>query len=153
MNKEINKEKNVTLNRKARYEYHILQTFEAGLVLVGTEVKALRQNKANLTDAYATLRDGEVWLLNAHIGVYDFGNINNHEPLRERKLLLNHREIKKLKNQVNEKGNTLIPLRIYFTKGKAKLELAVAKGKKMYDKREDIKNKDQKRDLERSMRY
>lgn len=153
MSKEVKNEKNVTVNRKARFEYHILQTFEAGLVLVGTEVKALRQNKANLTDAYAAIRDGEVWLLNAHIGVYDFGNINNHEPLRERKLLLNFKEIKKLKNQVNEKGNTLIPLRIYFTKGKAKLELAVAKGKKMFDKREDIKKKDQKRDLERSVRY
>ncbi|MFA8343255.1 MAG: SsrA-binding protein SmpB [Rhodothermaceae bacterium] len=153
MSKEVKNEKNVTVNRKARFEYHILQTYEAGLVLVGTEVKALRQNKANLTDAYAAIRDGEVWLLNAHIGVYDFGNINNHEPLRERKLLLNFKEIKKLKNQVNEKGNTLIPLRIYFTKGKAKLELAVAKGKKMFDKREDIKKKDQKRDLERSVRY
>lgn len=152
MSTENNIEKNVTVNRKARYEYHILQTYEAGLVLVGTEVKALRQNKANLIDSYATIKDGEVWLVGAHIGVYDFGNINNHEPLRDRKLLLNFREIKKLKTQINEKGNTLIPLRIYFTKGKAKLEFAVAKGKKMYDKREDIKKKDQKRDLERSMR-
>lgn len=153
MNKEIKNEKNVTVNRKARFEYHIMQTYETGLVLLGTEVKALRQNKANLTDAYAMIRDNEVWLTGAHIGVYDFGNINNHEPLRERKLLLNFKEIKKLKNQVNEKGNTLVPLRIYFTKGKAKLELAVAKGKKMFDKREDIKKKDQKRDLERSVRY
>jgi len=153
LNKEIKNEKNVTVNRKARFEYHIMQTYETGLVLLGTEVKALRQNKANLTDAYAMIRDNEVWLTGAHIGVYDFGNINNHEPLRERKLLLNFKEIKKLKNQVNEKGNTLVPLRIYFTKGKAKLELAVAKGKKMFDKREDIKKKDQKRDLERSVRY
>lgn len=153
MNTEKNIEKNVTVNRKARFEYHILQTFEAGLVLVGTEVKALRQNKANLTDAYATIKDGEVWLIGAHIGVYDFGNINNHDPLRQRKLLLNLKEIKKLKNQINEKGNTLVPLRIYFTKGKAKLELAVAKGKKLYDKREDIKKKDQQRDLDRSERY
>lgn len=146
-------EKNITVNRKARYEYHIIQTYEAGLVLLGTEVKALRQNKANLTDGYALIREGEVWLLNAHIGVYDFGNINNHDPLRERKLLLNKREIRKLRTQVLEKGNTLVPLRLYFSKGKVKLELAVAKGKRQYDKREDIKKKDFQRDLDRSIKY
>ncbi len=148
-----NNEKNITVNRKARYEYHILHSYEAGLVLVGTEVKALRQNKANLVDGYALVREGEIWLLNAHIGIYDHGNINNHEPLRERKLLLNKREIKKLKTQVQDKGNTLVPLRLYFLNGKVKLELAVAKGKRQYDKREDIKKKDSQRDLERSIKY
>lgn len=142
----------ITVNRKARYEYHIIDTYEAGLALVGTEVKALRTNKANLTDAYAQLKNGEVWLVNAHINVYDHGNINNHEPLRQRKLLLHKSEIRKLKKAIDEKGNTLIPLQMYFKDGKAKIEIAVAKGKKIYDKRKDIADKDMKREMQRKIK-
>ncbi len=146
-------EKNITVNRKARHEYAILQTYEAGIVLVGTEVKALRQGKANLVDSYAALKDGEVWLYGAHISVYEQGNINNHEPTRTRKLLLNKSEIKKLIGKVKEKGLTLIPLRLYFRNGKVKVELALAKGKKVYDKREAIAKRDMKRDQERNIKY
>jgi len=120
-------EKNITVNRKARHEYSILQTFEAGIVLTGTEVKALRQGKANLVDSYANIEKGEVWLLSANISAYEQGNINNHEPTRTRKLLLNKSEIRKLIGKVKEKGLTLIPLRMYFKNGKVKVELAVAK--------------------------
>jgi SsrA-binding protein len=146
-------EKNITVNRKARHEYTILQTYEAGIVLVGTEVKALRQGKANLVDSYANLKDGEVWLYGAHISVYEQGNINNHEPTRTRKLLLNRSEIKKLIGKVKEKGLTLIPLRLYFRNGKVKVELALAKGKKVYDKRESIAKRDLERDRERKVKY
>ena len=146
-------EKNITVNRKARHEFHIIQTYEAGIVLVGTEVKALRQGKANLVDSYAALKDGEVWLYGAHISVYEQGNINNHEPTRTRKLLLNRSEIKKLIGKVKEKGLTLIPLRLYFRNGKVKVELALAKGKKVYDKRESIAKRDMKRNQERNIRY
>lgn len=146
-------EKNITVNRKARHEYAILQTYEAGIVLVGTEVKALRQGKANLVDSYANLKDGEVWLYGAHISVYEQGNINNHEPTRTRKLLLNKSEIKKLIGKVKEKGLTLIPLRLYFRNGKVKVELALAKGKKVYDKRESIAKRDIQRDQERNVKY
>ncbi len=146
-------EKNITVNRKARHEYAILQTYEAGIVLVGTEVKALRQGKANLVDSYANLKDGEVWLYGAHISVYEQGNINNHEPTRTRKLLLNKSEIKKLIGKVKEKGLTLIPLRLYFRNGKVKVELALAKGKKVYDKRESIAKRDMQRDQERKVKY
>ncbi len=145
--------KNITVNRKARHEYSILQTYEAGIVLRGTEVKSLRQGKANLSDSYAVIDKGEVWLLNAHINEYDQGNINNHDPLRKRKLLLNKNEIRKLMKAVNEKGNTLVPLRLYFTRGKVKVELAVAKGKKIYDKRQDIAKRDAQRDMERKIKF
>ncbi len=145
-------EKNITVNRKARHEYNILQTFEAGIVLVGTEVKALRQGKANLSDSYAVVQNGEVWLLNAHISEYKQGNINNHEPLRKRKLLLKKNEIRKLERAVQEKGNTLIPLRLYFSRGKVKVELAIAKGKKVYDKRHDIAKKDAEREYQRKIK-
>jgi SsrA-binding protein len=146
-------EKNITVNRKARYEYTILQTYEAGIVLQGTEVKALRQGKANLVDSYANLKDGEVWLYGSHISVYEQGNINNHEPMRTRKLLLNKSEIKKLIGRVKEKGLTLIPLRLYFKNGKVKVELALAKGKKVYDKREAIAKRDAQREQERGVKY
>ncbi len=145
--------KNITVNRKARHEYHILQTFEAGISLLGTEVKACRQNKANLTDSYARVKNGEVWLIGAHIGHYEQGNRFNHDPLRERKLLLNKREIRKLDKAVKEKGVTLIPLRMYFVRGKVKVELAIAKGKKVYDKREAIAKRDQQREMERKFKY
>jgi len=152
MEKE-DKEKNITVNRKARHEYTILQTIEAGIVLVGTEVKALRQGKANLVDGYAKIESGEVWLVNAHISEYTQGNINNHDPRRERKLLLNKSEIRKLIGKTKEKGLTLIPLRLYFKNGKVKVELALAKGKKVYDKRRDIAKKDFQREQERRIKY
>jgi len=146
-------EKNITVNRKARHEYSIIQTFETGIVLVGTEVKSLRQGKANLVDSHAKLKDSEVWLVNLHISEYTQGNINNHEPKRDRKLLLNKSEIRKLIGKTKEKGLTLIPLRLYFKKGKVKLELALAKGKKVYDKRRDIAKRDFDRDQERKIKY
>jgi SsrA-binding protein len=142
-------EKNITVNRKARHEYFILQSFEAGIALKGTEVKALRQGKANLVDSYASVDKSEVWLHSANISVYEQGNINNHEPTRARKLLLNKSEIRKLIGKVKEKGLTLIPLRLYFKNGKVKVELAVVKGKKVYDKRESIAKRDFERDQER----
>jgi len=146
-------EKNITVNRKARHEYNILQTWEAGIVLVGTEVKALRQGKANLVDSYGKIKNGEVWLVNAHISEYTQGNINNHEPRRERKLLLKKSEIRKLIGKTKEKGLTIIPLRLYFKNGKVKVELALAKGKKIYDKRKDIAKKDFQREQERKIKY
>jgi SsrA-binding protein len=149
MNEQV---KNITLNRKARHEYFVLQTFEAGIVLQGTEVKALRQGRANLSDSYAVIKDGEVWLVNAYIGEYDQGNINNHDPLRKRKLLLHKSEIRKIIRAVQEKGNTLVPLRMYFKRGIAKVELAVAKGKKVYDKRHDIAKRDAEREMERRIK-
>lgn len=146
-------EKNITVNRKARHEYAILQTFEAGIVLVGTEVKALRQGKVNLVDGYAKIENGEVWLVSVNISEYTQGNINNHDPTRERKLLLNKSEIRKLIGKTKEKGLTLIPLRLYFKNGKVKVELALAKGKKVYDKRRDIAKKDFQREQERRIKY
>ena len=145
-------EKNVVTNRKARHQYHILETIEAGIVLQGTEVKSLRQGKVNLGDAYAKIKDGEVWLVEMHISPYEQGNIFNHEPRRPRKLLLHKREIKRLLGKVQERGLTLIPLRIYFKRGKAKVELALAKGKRLYDRREDIKRRDEEREISRSLR-
>ncbi len=153
MPKEQVPEKNITVNRKARYEYTVLQTYEAGIALLGTEVKSLRQGKANLVDSYATLKDGEVWLVGAHINTYEQGNINNHEPTRTRKLLLNRNEIRKLIGKIKEKGLTLVPLRLYFKNGKVKVELALAKGKKVYDKRESIAKRDMQRDMERKVKF
>ena len=125
--KQQTEEKNIAVNRKARHEYTILQTFEAGIVLVGTEVKSLREGKANLVDSYALLKNGEIWLLSLHISEYKQGNINNHIPTRDRKLLLNKSEIRKLIGKSKEKGLTLVPLRLYFKNGKAKVEIALAK--------------------------
>lgn len=145
-------EKNITVNRKARYEFTIIQVYEAGIALQGTEVKALRQGKANIVDSYATLRAGEVWLIGLNISPYEQGNINNHEPTRDRKLLMNKSEIRKLIGKTKEKGLTLVPLRLYFINGKVKVEIALAKGKKVYDKRETITKRDQQRDQERSFK-
>ena len=145
--------RNITVHRKARHDYTILQTFEAGIVLVGTEVKSCRDNKASLVDSYARIDNyGEVWLVGAHINPYKQGNQFNHDPIRERKLLLSKKEIRKLDRSIKEKGNTLIPLRLYFSKGKVKVELAVAKGKRSYDKREAIMKKDMQRDAERKIK-
>lgn len=146
-------EKNITVNRKARYEYAILQVIEAGIVLQGTEVKALREGKANLVDSYAQIKENEIWLVSAHISEYTQGNINNHDPVRTRKLLLNRSEIRKLIGKVKEKGLTLIPLRMYFKGGKVKVEIALAKGKKVYDKRETIAKRDFDRDQERKIKF
>jgi SsrA-binding protein len=140
----------VAENRKARYNYFIEDTYEAGMVLLGTEVKSLRLGRINLKDAYARIKKGEVFVHQIHIGVYPFASYNNHDPLRKRKLLLHKYEIKKLYGKVNEKGYSLIPLRVYFQKGKIKLTLALAKGKRKYDKRETIRKRDEQRDLERS---
>ncbi|ABI67629.1 SsrA-binding protein SmpB [Syntrophomonas wolfei] len=144
--------KPVVDNRRARYEYHIKENLEAGLVLVGTEVKSLRMGKANLRDAYAVVKDGEIWVNNFHISPYDKGNQFNHDPLRPKKLLLHRREINRLYALQREKGLTLIPLKIYFKEGRAKMDLAVAVGKKLYDKREDIASRDAWRDMERSLK-
>ena len=142
----------VVSNRKARHEYAILETVEAGLVLTGTEVKSLRQGNASLLDAYAMVKNGEVWLLGMHINPYEHGSIANHDPLRTRKLLLQKKQVRKLIGRVAEKGLTLIPLSVYFKGAFAKLELALARGKKTYDKRESIRERETKRDLDRARR-
>ena len=144
--------KDITVNRPARHEYHILETYEAGIVLQGTEVKSLRDGLVNITDAYAQVIKGEVWLYNLHISPFDKGNRFNHDPTRPRKLLLHRSEIRRLIGLVQQQGLTLIPLRLYFSDGKVKLELAVGKGKKLYDKRADKHAKEAKREAERAVR-
>ena len=129
-------ERDATVNRAASHHYFLMDKFEAGLALVGTEVKAIRAGRANLKDAYAILKNGELWLLNAHIGAYDHGNIYNHDPLRTRKLLVHKEELRKLTGKVTQRGLTLIPTRLYFRNGRVKCELAVARGKQLWDKRE-----------------
>lgn len=142
----------VTDNRKARHDYHIEETYEAGMVLTGTEVKSLRQGRANLRDSYAAVENGELFLYNMHIAPYKQGNIFNHEPKRTRKLLMHKREINRLMGRTQEKGYTLVPLKVYFRRGKAKLELALAKGKKLYDKRRDIARREEKRRIDRILK-
>ncbi len=139
-------------NRQARFNYEILEKVEAGIALMGTEVKSIREGKANIKEAYADIRDGEAWLIGAHINPYSHGNITNHNPLRERKLLLNSREIHRLQGKIMEKGLTLVPLRLYLKGRLIKLELGVGRGKKLVDKREDIKKKDQEREIARAIR-
>jgi SsrA-binding protein len=136
-------------NRKARHDFFIIDQFEAGMVLKGTEVKSLRTGRANLKDAYARIKKGEVFVYQIHIGAYPFAHYDNHEPLRPRKLLLHSYEIKKLYGSVNEKGMSLIPTRLYFLNGRVKITLALVKGKRKYDKRNAIKKRDQKRDFDR----
>lgn len=142
----------IAKNKKARFEYFIEDTFEAGLVLVGTEVKSLREGRASLKDSYGQVKNGEVFLVGAHITPYSHGTHTNHDPERERKLLLHKREIKRLYGKSRERGYTLVPLSIYFKKGKAKIEMGLGKGKAKYDKREAIKRKDEKRDMDRAMK-
>lgn len=139
----------VSENRKARHNYFIEETYEAGMVLLGTEVKSLRLGRVNLKDSYARIKKGEVFVHQMHIGVYPFAYYGNHDPLRIRKLLLHRNEINKLYGKVNEKGFSLVPLKIYFQNGKAKLTLALARGKRQFDKRETIRRRDEQRDLER----
>ena len=141
--------KNIAENRKARYDFFIEDEYEAGLVLLGTEVKSLRMGRANLKDAYARIKDGEVYVYQLHIGAYPFAYYGNHDPLRPRKLLLHKREIKRLYRKVNEKGHTLVPLRLYFKNGRVKIVIALAKGKRKYDKRVAIRKRDEQRELQR----
>lgn len=142
----------ITENRKARHDYHVEETFEAGIALAGTEVKSLRAGKANLKDSFARIDHGEMFLFNAHISPYEQGNRFNHDPLRTRKLLMHAHEIRKLIGKVQEKGLTLVPLKMYFKNGKAKVLLALAKGKKLYDKRDDMAARDAKREMEKAFR-
>jgi SsrA-binding protein len=145
--------KNIAVNRRARHEYFIEATFETGIVLTGTEVKALRLGKGNLQDSYAQIQNNEIYLYNCHISPYDFGNRFNHEPLRTRKLLLHRGEIVRLFSKVREKGLTLVPLQMYFNeRGRVKVEIALARGKKLYDKREDLAKRDAGREMERAIR-
>ena len=142
----------IAQNRRARRDYFIVDEYEAGLVLKGTEVKSLRQGRANLKDSYARIKDGEVYVYQLHISPYPFAHYDNHDPLRPRKLLLHKHEIKRLYGKVNEKGRSLIPLRLYFKGGKVKIALALVKGKRKYDKREAIKRRDEQRDLQRELK-
>jgi len=152
-NKKADQAKKIVCkNKRAFHEYEILETLEAGMVLTGTEVKSLREGRVNLKDSYAKVEEGEVFLVDAHISPYSHGNIMNHDPLRPRKLLLHKREIKRLTGKVRERGLTLIPLQIYFKDGKAKVELALAKGKRIHDKRAAIKKRDEKRELQRELK-
>ncbi|MBO8127261.1 MAG: SsrA-binding protein SmpB [Firmicutes bacterium] len=137
-------------NRKAKHDYHILETMEAGIVLKGTEIKSVRNGRVNLKDSFARIEGGEIILYNMHISPYDYGNRENHDPLRPRKLLMHKAEIRRLVGKTQEKGLTLIPLSIYIKNGYAKVELALAKGKKLYDKREDLKRKQINREIERA---
>ncbi|MCX7845401.1 MAG: SsrA-binding protein SmpB [Dictyoglomaceae bacterium] len=141
----------VTINRKAKHDYFILETYEAGIALRGTEVKSLREGKVSIVDSYADIDKGELWLFDLHISPYDKGNIYNHDPKRPRKLLMHKDEIARLIGKVKEKGLTLIPLSIYFNeRGWAKVELGLAKGKKLYDKRRDLAERAERRELERA---
>jgi SsrA-binding protein len=149
MAKDERDERLVTTNRKARHDYAILETYEAGLVLTGTEVKSLRQGKANLTDGYADVKNGEVWLSGMHVSPYEQGSYSNVDPIRKRKLLLHKKEIRKLLTKTQEKGLTLVPLKVYFKNNVAKVELAVAQGKKSYDKRHAIAERESAREVRR----
>jgi len=139
----------IAQNRKARHEYEILQTHEAGIVLLGSEVKALRNGRVNLGDSYAEIKRGEIWLVKMHIGPYEMANRQNHDPFRRRKLLLSRREIRKLQPKLEEGGRTLVPLKVYFKRGLVKVEVALARGKKLYDKREDKARRDVERQIAR----
>jgi SsrA-binding protein len=145
-------EETVALNRKARHEFTIDETFEAGIVLTGTEIKSIRAGKANLSDAYARIEHGEAWLIGAHIAPFEGGNRYNHEPKRTRKLLLRRSEIDELLGRTKAKGQTIVPLRLYIsTRGRAKLELALARGKQLHDRRRDIADREARRDVAREL--
>jgi len=152
LGKMKNSEKIICQNKMARRNYFIEDTYEAGIALVGTEVKALRQGKGNLKDSYARVKDGEIYLYDMHISPYSHGNRENHDPLRTRKLLLHKREIKRLYGKTREKGLALIPLKAYFKDGKVKVELGTGKGKKLYDKRQTLKIKADRREMEKEFR-
>jgi len=145
-------QKTVAVNKKALYEYDIIERLEAGLVLQGTEVKSLRAGRVSFRDSYARAQDGELWIINLHVSPYEHGNIWNHDPLRPRKLLLHKREINRLIGKIEERGLTLVPLRLYFVKGIAKLEMGLARGKKIHDKRAHIAKRDADRDAQRELK-
>ncbi len=149
MTEQSSEVKIVATNRRALHDYFIMETYEAGIALKGTEVKSLRQGEANLRDSYGIIKDGEVWLLGLHISPFEKGNINNHDPKRIRKLLMHKREIRRLVGKIAQRKLSLIPLRVYFKKNMAKVELAVARGKKEYDKRVDIMKREAERELQR----
>ena len=151
MAKDDTPTKLIAQNRKARHDYLIEETFEAGLMLVGTEVKSCRAGKVTLTDAYAAVKDGEAWLMQVHIAPYSHGNRANHDPLRPRKLLLHRNEIEKLQAAVAQAGRTLVPLRLYFKHGLAKAEIAIARGKRAYDKRQSVAKRDAERQMQREL--
>ena len=152
MDNETKKEKTIVRNRKARYNYEIIDSIETGIVLLGSEVKSLRQGKASLADCYARIKNGEVWLIGMHISQYEQNTIENLDPLRDRKLLLHKSEIKRLLRKIDAKGMTLVPLRLYFKNNIAKLELGIARGKRQYDKKVAIAQRDVKRELERDQK-
>lgn len=145
-------DKPLAQNRKARYDYEIIDTYEAGIVLTGTEIKSIRKGKMNIQDGFISINHGEAWLKNAHISPYDFGNIFNHDPLRDRKLLLHKAEIIKLSTEVKLSGMTIVPLKIYLVRGRAKLLLGLARGKNKYDKRHALKDQQAKRDIDRVLK-
>jgi SsrA-binding protein len=142
----------VATNRRAQHEYFIEDSYEAGIALTGTEIKSVRARRVNLQDGFVQFRRHEAWLLNVHIAPYDFGNRENHEPRRERRLLLHRREIRKLESKVAERGWTVVPLRMYLKEGKAKLEIGLARGKRLYDKRDSVAERDMDREMERDLR-
>jgi SsrA-binding protein len=146
------RDKLIVDNRRARHEYHLFDHVEAGLVLTGTEVKSLREGRASLQQAYAEVRDGEAWLVGAHISVYEQANRENHDPDRDRKLLLHRKELDSLAGKVRERGFTLVPTKLYFRDGRAKVELALARGKELRDKRRDIAKREAQRDVERALK-
>jgi SsrA-binding protein len=145
-------EKLIAENRRARFDYELLDRFEAGIVLTGTEVKSLRQGRATMAQAWAEVRENEAWLMGVEIATYDHGNVANHEPMRPRKLLMHRREIDRLYGTVREKGLTIVPTRLYFKDGRVKVELAVARGKELRDKRRDIADRDAKRQMQRALK-
>lgn len=151
MTSDKNRDRDIAVNRRARHEFLIEETVEAGLALMGSEVKALREGKANLKDSFARVENGEVWLWNAHISPYGPASQFGHEPTRTRKLLLHRGEIERLHGKVKERGLTLVPLRLYFKSGRAKVELALARGKKQHDKREAIRDREQRREIDRAL--
>ncbi len=142
----------IAVNRRARFDYDITETVEAGLVLTGTEVKSLRAGKASITEAFATVRDGELWLVQAHIPEYAFGNRTNHDPTRQRKLLVHRREVEQLRRFTQERGRTLVPMRLYWKDGRAKLLVGLGQGKAQHDKRADLAAKDAQRQMQRALR-
>jgi SsrA-binding protein len=143
--------KTISTNRKARHDYHIDDTFEAGIVLTGTEIKSIRAGRVNLRDSYATVKEGELWLLNTHIAPYQQGTYANHEPRRPRKLLMHRREINRITGKLQERGFTLVPLRLYLKDNLAKVELGLARGKKQYDKRAALREKQTRREIDRAV--
>lgn len=142
----------VATNRKALHDYFVEDTYEAGIALTGTEIKSVRAHRVNLGDGFVQIKNGEAWLINVHISPYDFGNRENHEPRRDRRLLLHHQEIRKLQAKVSERGWTVVPLRMYIRAGRAKVEVALVRGKRLYDKRDAVAERDMDRELQRTMK-